>query len=467
MAGQFVGLFQASFAGVSTITVTHNLDRAQVGVIVRVGNVARNDLVNTIAPQAADPRNVLVVVLTSTQTGEIVIVDTDYIFAAIPSPESAAEIAEGTVITASVADAKGDLLAATAADVIARLPVGIDTQVLTADSAEATGIKWAAAGGGGGTALYVDYYGSGITAVGTSATTIALNTERQSDAAFVLAANQVTVQAGAGGDYRVSFVVTFDESDSNKRCVETWLEVNGSEVVAMRARGAHADADIDDTSGREAILTLVAGDVLRVRSQVVNGSGSYDTLTGGASLMIHTIGATGPAGPTGPTGSGSTITVEDDGVLVGGGPHDTLNFVGMEAADAGGGTADIQNVFGADYQTEISTARSTTTSTSFQTKVTLTTPTLTGTYRIGWCSVIDQQGGADSVEARLQNTTDASTVGAIQRLEPKDTDNREFAGGFAEVVFAGVSRSFEIQWRQQEGNTAGIQDARIEFWRLS
>ena len=59
----------------------------------------------------------------------------------------------GTVtITNSMAtaiDAKGDLVAGTGADAFARLGVGANGTVLTADSAEATGLKWAAAGGGG------------------------------------------------------------------------------------------------------------------------------------------------------------------------------------------------------------------------------------------------------------------------------------------------------------------------------
>lgn len=55
-----------------------------------------------------------------------------------------------TGIAATIFDAKGDIIAATAADTAARLAVGSNGQVLTADSAESTGLKWATASGGGG-----------------------------------------------------------------------------------------------------------------------------------------------------------------------------------------------------------------------------------------------------------------------------------------------------------------------------
>lgn len=48
-----------------------------------------------------------------------------------------------TKIPKALVDAKGDLILATAADVVARLPVGANGTALVADSATATGVKWA------------------------------------------------------------------------------------------------------------------------------------------------------------------------------------------------------------------------------------------------------------------------------------------------------------------------------------
>ena len=86
-------------------------------------------------------------------------------------------VASGTgpipVITNTVAtaiDAKGDLIVGTGADTFSRLAAGTNTYILTADSAEATGLKWAAPAGGGGKVLQV------IQDTQTSATTSSSST---------------------------------------------------------------------------------------------------------------------------------------------------------------------------------------------------------------------------------------------------------------------------------------------------
>ena len=86
------------------------------------------------------------------------------------------DIANGAV-PKSIVDAKGDLIAATAADTVSRLAVGTNGQVLTADSAEATGMKWASASGSSGPAFsaYASSDQSGISAA--TYTKVTYNTE--------------------------------------------------------------------------------------------------------------------------------------------------------------------------------------------------------------------------------------------------------------------------------------------------
>lgn len=55
---------------------------------------------------------------------------------------------DSNAIQNAIVDAKGDLIAATAADTPARLAVGTNGQVLTADSTAATGLAWASASSG-------------------------------------------------------------------------------------------------------------------------------------------------------------------------------------------------------------------------------------------------------------------------------------------------------------------------------
>lgn len=62
-------------------------------------------------------------------------------------------------IQSTLVDAKGDLIVASAADTVVRVAVGSNDQVLTADSTQASGVKWAtpAAGSGGLDPIAVRY----------------------------------------------------------------------------------------------------------------------------------------------------------------------------------------------------------------------------------------------------------------------------------------------------------------------
>ena len=77
---------------------------------------------------------------------------------------------DSNAIQNAIVDAKGDIIAATAADTPARLAVGSNNQVLTADSSTATGLKWAtpAAGGGGKVLQVINATTTTSTAVSTS-----------------------------------------------------------------------------------------------------------------------------------------------------------------------------------------------------------------------------------------------------------------------------------------------------------
>ena len=81
-------------------------------------------------------------------TGLSALVASDIVTVVCYAPFNVANTIAPTVI-----DAKGDLLAGTAADTVGRLAVGTDGQLLAADSGETTGLKWTTPASGGLTLL--------------------------------------------------------------------------------------------------------------------------------------------------------------------------------------------------------------------------------------------------------------------------------------------------------------------------
>jgi hypothetical protein len=112
---------------------------------------------------------------------------------------------DSNAIQNAIVDAKGDLIAATAADTPARLAVGTNGYVLTADSAEATGMKWAAAAGGGKVLQVVTgTLGSAYTTTSTSYSDIGLSatiTPSSASSRILVITTHNTSLNGSGGNF--------------------------------------------------------------------------------------------------------------------------------------------------------------------------------------------------------------------------------------------------------------------------
>jgi len=182
MAGQFELLFTGSFSAVNAVTVTHNLDRLQIGVIARIGNVSRNDLIKSIVPLSTNPRNAVVVTFDSSQSGQILISDTDYVFANIPTPEAATVIDNATTGSAFSGSFTSTL--------VDQLQNGIFTGSFSGDGSLLTNIS---GGGGDAGASYL-----------VLSTTGSLSNER----AFTPSTGLSASDGGAGAGY----TVTIDDS---------------------------------------------------------------------------------------------------------------------------------------------------------------------------------------------------------------------------------------------------------------
>jgi len=223
------------------------------------------------------------------------------------------------------------------------------------------------------------------------------------------------------------------------------------------------DAFIDDIDADEAII-VESGGTLNIVTTSVSGNINVDL---GATLNCVISNY-----PSGTITNNGTINGIINGVRFGNWIVAVEELITPETdtrlvmSPDGSGMTQWVTRFGADYQYEKSEAESTTTSETFQNKVTLTTPSLpAGDYRLSWTAQITNDSGDKPVEVQI--TLDSNQID-FTFYAPKFEDEFFKVTGFCTETLLAGSSVLEMDFRAtDEGGTAKIKGARLELFRVA
>lgn len=262
------------------------------------------------------------------------------------------------------------------------------------------------------------------------------------------------------GLYKLQFTFAVNSTSSGMACGR--FRVNDATVIAG-SEMCNQDGNDENIVTNEVLASLSANDF--VSFQVKKTAGTHDIVR---DTVVTVIKCAGAKGDKGDTGSGSNVIVKDEGTNIPNTPHTDLNFVGtgVTVTDGGAGVATITipgstNIFGSQFHSGNSASESSTTSSTFQQKLRLTTGSLpTGNYRIGWYF---EHKGSGSSEGRVE-LNDTTTLAQVDI----DSSTPDFLGQSGHYYTGSISgvQNIDIDWRAVS-STAYIRRARLEIWRIS
>lgn len=286
---------------------------------------------------------------------------------------------------------------------------------------------------------YYDVYSTESQSIPTAAgtpITVNFNTQRaiSDPGAFTLGSGLTAgeITANITDLYKISYrISTSISSGSVRSTCRSNLEIDtGGGFVSVPGSFAfyynRNTQPGQNTANTTVLLNLNAGDIIRVRIERND--------TGG--------------------GTASLVTVANSSEIV-------LNNVCGLTAPA--------TIFGSNALQASSRTQSNTTSTTYQTKVTISVPAVpSGTYRIGYTYEVGITPNAQLMDVRSIIDPSGTPILMSDSSFESDADFHTMGGFFYATSFTG-GVDIEIQYRVQPGSTgtASIRNSALEFWRIS
>jgi hypothetical protein len=197
---------------------------------------------------------------------------------------------DSNAIQNAIVDAKGDLIAASAADTPARLAVGTNGQVLTADSTASTGLKWTSAA----TPAFVGCFLRKSATQSLSNNTDTAQTfdteDIDTDAFHSTATNtsRITIPTGKAGKYLVTTQVRYEAGSSTGRRISK-IYKNGSLQQQFQFEVTPSTLGAV-TAGNSFIVSLAEADYIEIYGFQTSG-GTILTLVEGTYFGVEYLGA--------------------------------------------------------------------------------------------------------------------------------------------------------------------------------